>query len=374
LGRSGLSLTVQAVLDALADAGLDRADIDGLSTWPGGSGPAPGFSGAGVWDIKDALGLNLEWFSGGSETAGQLGAVVNAVAAVRAGLATHVLCFRTVWESTAQTADRRASVIGSGGGRVEGSHQWMVPFGAVSATNWAGLLATRHFHEFGTTREQVAGLATTLRANAGLNPKAVLRDPMTVEDYLNARMISEPLCLFDCDIPVDGSTAVIVSAAEATADLAAQPVRIEAMGSALYGRPYWDQYEDLTSMAAHDASEALWRKTTLTAKDVDIAQLYDGFSILTLIWLEALGLCGKGEAGPFVAGGKRIDRDGELPLNTGGGQLSAGRLHGFGHLHEACVQLRGTGGDRQVPGEPQVAVVAAGGGYLAGALLLTRHR
>jgi acetyl-CoA acetyltransferase len=366
LGRSGLSLTVQAVLDALADAGLDRADIDGLSTWPGGSGPAPGFSGAGVWDIKDALGLNLEWFSGGSETAGQLGAVVNAVAAVRAGLATHVLCFRTVWESTAQTADRRASVIGSGGGRVEGSHQWMVPFGAVSATNWAGLLATRHFHEFGTTREQVAGLATT--------PKAVLRDPMTVEDYLNARMISEPLCLFDCDIPVDGSTAVIVSAAEATADLAAQPVRIEAMGSALYGRPYWDQYEDLTSMAAHDASEALWRKTTLTAKDVDIAQLYDGFSILTLIWLEALGLCGKGEAGPFVAGGKRIDRDGELPLNTGGGQLSAGRLHGFGHLHEACVQLRGTGGDRQVPGEPQVAVVAAGGGYLAGALLLTRHR
>jgi acetyl-CoA acetyltransferase len=250
----------------------------------------------------------------------------------------------------------------------------MVPFGAVSATNWAGLLATRHFHEFGTTREQVAGLATTLRANAGLNPKAVLRDPMTVEDYLNARMISEPLCLFDCDIPVDGSTAVIVSAAEATADLAAQPVRIEAMGSALYGRPYWDQYEDLTSMAAHDASEALWRKTTLTAKDVDIAQLYDGFSILTLIWLEALGLCGKGEAGPFVAGGKRIDRDGELPLNTGGGQLSAGRLHGFGHLHEACVQLRGTGGDRQVPGEPQVAVVAAGGGYLAGALLLTRHR
>jgi acetyl-CoA acetyltransferase len=374
LGRSGLSLTVEAVLSALADSGLDRSDLDGLSTWPGGSGPAPGFTGAGVWDVKDALGLNLEWFSGGSETAGQLGAIVNAVAAIRAGLATHVLCFRTVWESTAQTAGRRASVIGSSGGRVDGSHQWMVPFGAVSATNWAALLATRHFHEFGTTREQVAGLATTLRSNAGLNPKAVLRDPMSIEEYLNARMISEPLCLFDCDIPVDGSTAVIVSAAKATADLGAQLVRIEAMGSALYGRPYWDQYHDLTSMAAHDASEALWRKTTLTAADVDIAQLYDGFSILTLIWLEALGLCGKGEAGPFVAGGSRIARTGELPLNTGGGQLSAGRLHGFGHLHEACVQLRDLGGDRQVPGDPEVVVVAAGGGYLAGALLLTRHR
>jgi acetyl-CoA acetyltransferase len=374
LGRSGLSLTVEAVLNALADSGLDRSAVDGLSTWPGGSGPAPGFTGAGVWDVKDALGLNLEWFSGGSETAGQLGAIVNAVAAIRAGLATHVLCFRTVWESSAQTAGRRASVIGSGGGRVEGSHQWMVPFGAVSATNWAALLATRHFHEFGTTREQVAGLATTLRANAALNPKAVLRDPMSVDDYLNARMISDPLCLFDCDIPVDGSTAVIVSGASVGTDLAAPPVGIEAMGTALYGRPYWDQYADLTSMAAHDASEALWRKTTLTAADVDLAQLYDGFSILTLIWLEALGLCGKGEAGQFVAGGSRIARTGELPLNTGGGQLSAGRLHGFGHLYEACVQLRGAAGDRQVPGDAEVALVAAGGGYLGGVLLLTRQR
>jgi acetyl-CoA acetyltransferase len=374
LGRSGLSLTIDAVLEALADSGLDRADIDGLSTWPGSSGPAPGFTGAGVWDVKDALGLNLEWFSGGSETAGQLGAIVNAVAAIRAGLVTNVLCFRTVWESTAQTAGRRASVIGSGGGRIEGSHQWMVPFGAASAANWAGLLATRHFHEYGTTREQLAGLATTLRANAASNPKAVLKDSMSTDDYLNARMISEPLCLFDCDIPVDGSTAVIVSAVAAAADLAAQPVHIEAMGTALHGRPYWDQYADLTSMAAHDAAEALWRNTTLTASDVDIAQLYDGFSILTLIWLEALGLCGKGEAGPFVAGGRRIARTGELPLNTGGGQLSAGRLHGFGHLHEACVQLRDVGGDRQVPNDPEVAVVAAGGGYLGGALLLTRHR
>lgn len=374
LGRSGLSLTVEAALDALADSGLDRSQIDGLSTWPGGSGPAPGFTGAGVWDVKDALGLNLQWFSGGSETAGQLGAVINAVAAIRSGMATHVLCFRTVWESTAQTAGRRASVIGSGGERVEGSHQWMVPFGAVSAANWAALLAMRHFYEYGTTREQVAGLATTLRTNAGLNPKAVLREPMSVEDYLNARMISEPLCLFDCDIPVDGSTAVIVSAAAAAADLDASPVHIEAVGSALHGRPYWDQYADLTSMAAHDAAEALWRATTLTPGDVDTAQLYDGFSILTLIWLEALGLCGKGEAGPFVVGGSRIARSGELPLNTGGGQLSAGRLHGFGHLHEACVQLRGAAGKRQVPRDPEVAVVAAGGGYLAGALLLTRNR
>lgn len=127
-------------------------------------------------------------------------------------------------------------------------------------------------------------------------------------------------------------------------------------------------------MAAHDAAESLWRTTDLTPSDVNIAQLYDGFTILTLIWLEALGLCGRGESGEFVCGGARISRSGELPLNTGGGRLSAGRLHGFGHLHEACVQLRGAGGDRQVAVAPEVAVVAAGGGYLAGALLLTTCR
>lgn len=374
LGRSGLSLTVQAALAAIADAGLAVTDVDGVSTWPGGHGPAPGFSGAGVWDIKDALGLNLEWFSGGSETGGQLGAVINAVAAVRAGLARHVLCFRTLWESTAQTAHRRASVIGSEGSRVDGSHQWFVPFGGVSASNWAALLATRHFHEYGTTREQVAGLAMTQRANAALNPKAVLREPMTLDDYLNARMISEPLCLFDCDIPVDGSTAFIVSAADFATDLPGAPIQIHAVGSALHGRPYWDQYEDLTSMAAHDAAQSLWAATDLMPADVDIAQLYDGFSILTLIWLEALGLCGKGEAGAFVAGGDNISRTGPMPLNTGGGQLSAGRLHGFGHLHEACLQLRGQAGERQVSGDPEVALVAAGGGYLAGTLLLTKGR
>lgn len=374
LGRSALSLTVQAAFEALADAGLTVADIDGLSTWPGTHSPAPGLSGSGIWDVKDALGLQLEWFSGGAETAGQLGAVINAVAAVRAGLARHVLCFRTLWESTAQAAGRQGSVAANGQGRVDESHQWFLPFGAVSASNWAALLATRHFHEYGTTREQVAGLAMTQRANAALNPKAILREPMTIDDYLGARMISEPLCLFDCDIPVDGSTAVIVSAADVAPDLRRTPVRIDAVGSALHGRPFWDQYQDLTSMSAHDAAQSLWRRTSLKPADVDIAQLYDGFSILTLIWLEALGLCDKGESGAFVAGGANIRRDGPLPLNTSGGQLSAGRLHGFGHLHEACLQLQGAAGERQVPSEPEVAVVAAGGGYLGGALLLTTYR
>jgi acetyl-CoA acetyltransferase len=129
----------------------------------------------------------------------------------------------------------------------------------------------------------------------------------------------------------------------------------------------------MTTMSARDAGAHLWSRTDLTPADVDIAELYDGFSFLTMVWLEALGFCGRGESGPFIEGGGRIAREGALPLNTNGGQLSAGRLHGFGFLHEALVQLRGEGGARQVPRQPEVAVVANGGGPIAGCMLLTRE-
>jgi hypothetical protein len=128
----------------------------------------------------------------------------------------------------------------------------------------------------------------------------------------------------------------------------------------LRGRPSWDQFDDLTTMAMRDAGAMLWQRKDLRPRDVDVAELYDGFSFLAMAWLEGLGFCGRGESGPFVADGTRIALDGEIPLNTHGGQLSAGRLHGYGFLHEACVQLWGDGGARQVAGDPRVAVAAAG--------------
>ena len=133
------------------------------------------------------------------------------------------------------------------------------------------------------------------------------------------------------------------------------PCRSTRVGTALRGRPSWDQFDDMTTMAARDAAASMWERTDLTPTDVDTAQLYDGFSVLTIVWLEALGFCGRGESGPFIEGGANIARDGLLPLNTAGGQLSGGRLHGFSLIHEACVQLRGEGGERQVvpPGRPQ---------------------
>jgi acetyl-CoA acetyltransferase len=291
--------------------------------------------------------------------------------AVSMGLARHVLVYRTVTESTAQGSGGRAG-IGVGGDGIGGPFQWSIPFRAYSAANWLAINAQRHFHEFGTTREQMAQIALNGRRNAGRNPKAIFRAPMSMDDYLAARMITTPFCLYDCDVPVDGSTAVVVSAVEHAGAVDHPVARVEAVGTALRGRPSWDQFDDMTSMPARDAAAHMWSRTDLRPADVDVAELYDGFSWLAMAWLEALGFCGPGESGPFIEGGGRIALDGELPLNTHGGQLSAGRLHGFGFLHEAVVQLRGEGGDRQAPGSPEVAVVANGGGPVAGSMLLTR--
>ncbi len=403
LGRSDIDLTVEACLAAIADAGLSRDDIDGLSTYPGAGIGTPGFAGPGTPEVQDALRLQLSWHDGGSEGAGQVRAFFAACLAVAAGLARHVLVYRTVTESTAQGAGGRrgigggggsaeggggGSAEGGGGGSAEGAGgsrgvprfsgflQWSLPFGAVSAVNWIALVAQRRFHEFGLSREQLAQIAINARRNAGANPAAVYREPMSLEDYMAARMISTPLCLYDCDAPCDGSTALVVSSSAYAKDARHPVAHVNAIGTALRGRPSWDQFDDMTTMAARDAGASLWQRTDLRPEDVEVAELYDGFSILTMVWLEALGFAGRGESGSFVEGGSRIALDGSLPLNTGGGQLSGGRLHGFGLLHEACLQLRGGGGARQVrvgPSgrPPAVAAVANGGGPIAGCLLLT---
>lgn len=375
LGRDPLALTLDACLAAIDDAGLSRTDIDGVATYPGIMQGAPGFSGAGVTDVQDALRLDLNWWAGGPETSGQLGSVITACAAIATGYARHVLCFRSVFESSAQGRGPRAGIgMGGGGGvpRASGMLQWTLPYGAASAACWIAMFAQRHFLEYGTTREQMAWIALNARRNAALNPKAVYREPLTLDDYLGARPISTPFCLYDCDVPVDGATAVVLSHVDAARDLRRHPLRVEAAGSALHGRPSWDQFDDLTTMALRDAAKMMWSRTDLRPRDVDVAECYDGFSFIAMAWLEALGFCGKGESGPFIDGGTRIALDGEIPLNTQGGQLSAGRLHGYGFLHEACVQLWGEGGERQVRGNAEVAVAAAGGGPLGGCLLITR--
>jgi acetyl-CoA acetyltransferase len=313
-----------------------------------------------------ALGLQLSWYSGGGETAAQLGSIITAVSAIRSGLASHVLCFRVVTEgSRRKLAGVRAP------SHVSGVKQWTHAYG-YSPANWLGALAQRHFHEYGTTREQLAQVALTDRKHAALNPQAVYREPLTMEDYLAARMISTPLSMLDCDVPVDAATAFVVSAQAAAPGLRQPAILVEATGSAIRSPFSYDQFPDLDSLPARDAATAMWSATTARPEDLDVACIYDGISWLALAWLEALGCCGPGESGPFVEGGGRIALDGELPVNPHGGQLSAGRTHGYGFVHEACVQLRGAGGKRQVPGNPRLAVVTNGAGPFASCMLLRR--
>lgn len=360
-----LKLTMDACLAAVADAGLELDDIDGLSTYPG---EAPmGMSEGGVTAVEEALRLKPTWINGGGELPGPGGSVIAAMLAVSAGLCRHVLCFRTVWETT-------YSALGlvSGGLRVSGPiMEWRAPFGAMSAANWIGMNATHYLDRYGATRELLGWIALNGRANAARNPNAIYRDPMTMDDYMAARPISTPFGLYDCDVPCDASIALVVSAADVAGDLPRPAVRIDAVGTQITERLTWDQDTITHEPQVIGQSAHLWTRTDLRPTDVDVALLYDGFTFNAISWLEALGFCGFGEAQDWLDGGRRIALDGELPVNPHGGQLSEGRTHGYGFLHEAVAQLRGEAGERQVAGA-RTAVVTSGGGTPSGVLLLRR--
>ena len=366
LMRDPLSLTMDAALAAIADAGLTVEDIDGLSTYPSMS--AMGMGEGGVTAVEEALRLHPTWHNGGGDLPGPGGSVIAAMLAVSAGLCRHVLCFRTVWEATYAKLG-----LSSGGGlRVSGPMQeWRLPFGAMSASNWIGINANNYLHRYGATRELLGRIALNDRANAARNPVAIYRDPMTMDDYLSARPITSPFGLYDCDVPCDASIAVIVSAADVADDLPKTAVRIDAVGTQILERVSWDQDTVTHEPQVLGQSAHLWTRTSLTPADVDLALLYDGFSFNAISWLEALGFCGIGEAKDWIDDGRRIALDGDLPVNPHGGQLSEGRTHGYGFLYEAVAQLRHEADERQVA-DAEVAVVTSGGGTPSGVLLLTR--
>jgi acetyl-CoA acetyltransferase len=370
-GIPGLELTRDACEEAIADAGLRAGDIDGIAS----IGETP------LHHVIADLGIDPGYTGGGYATGGLLSPVIAAFHAVSTGRARHVLVYRTVQMMAGSIAPpeepttRAAPVVmpPEPDPQMEAMSRdtgQLLTFHAYSASNWLAMHCRRHMHLYGTTKEQLGWLAINSRRNAGLNPRAAYREPITMADYLAARPISDPFGLLDCDVPIDGSIAVVISHESFSADCPKPPIRVEAIGGAT-GEGGWDQRDDYPKMASADAAADLWSRSDLKPADVDIAQLYDGFTFITMAWLEALGFCGEGEAGPFVDGAERIALEGELPVNTYGGQLSAGRMHGYWILHEACAQLRGECGDRQVDA-PEVAVVAAGGGPFAGCMLLTR--
>jgi len=377
-GIPGLELTMEAVRTAIEDAGLAPGDIDGIATL--GDTPAQ--------QVNAELQIETTDCGSGFGTGGLLSPVMSACRAVSERRARHVVIYRTIQmlggtvpvKPEAQEENAPAPALARMFETPEGEPKPavgamddvkdLVAAQAYSAANWLALNCRRHMDLYGTSKEQLGWIALNGRRNAALNPLAVYRDPMTMADYLGARLVSTPFGLLDCDVPIDGSVAVVVSHADYARDCPHRAVAVQAIGGS-DGAGGWFHRADYPKMAMSDATAQMWSRTELTPADLDVAQLYDGFTFLTMAWLEALGVCADGEGGPFVDGGARIARDGELPLNTYGGQLSAGRMHGYWALHEGCLQLRGEAGERQVSRRPEVGVVSVGGGPVAGCMLLT---
>lgn len=363
LGVRSDVLAVEACLSAIEDAGLSPRDVDGLCAYPGTTG-LPGISSGGVRAVERLMGLHPVWHCGANEVPGQAGSVITAMMAVAAGLCRHVLCFASFSESV-----RPAVNVSGQQSRATAELAWQLPFGAASPANWIALYASHYLARFGASREMLGWIAINARKHAADNPKAIYTAPLDMEAYLSARMITSPFGLYDCDVPCDGAIACIVSAADLTPDLKSRPVWVEAVGQQMTEHQSWDQgtishQPNVFGPAAH-----LWSRTDLKPADVDVAELYDGFTFNVVSWLEGLGFCGVGETADFVEGGTRITRGGSLPLNTHGGHLSAGRSHGFGNIHEAVLQLRGDAGPRQIDGA-KTAAISIGGGIPAGCMLL----
>ena len=369
--RSAMQLTMDACYQAVADAGLRMSDIEGVGTYPGKFSQGGGIGPVSTTDAAFALGIKPKYVISSADGHSHMGPMFAAMWAIANGIARHVLIFRAIHQATARLASRESTLLsGSGSARVDGNNAWTVPFNARSPANTFALFAQAYFDKYGATSEQLGAIAVNGRKMAQHNPNAIFRKPITLDDYMASRVISSPLRLYDCDSHVDGATALLLSHQDTVKGLRNPPIRIEAIGMSLGGIGAGVYQGDFTSLACHEAGEQLWSRTDLKPDDVDCAQIYDGFSIHVLLWMEGLKLVPRGEAARFVEGGGRIGLEGELPLNTSGGQLSAGRLHGYGHTHEATVQLWGRGGGRQV--RDARTCLVANGGYGFGAMLLRR--
>lgn len=347
--KTAYQIAAESARGALADAGLTIADVDGYAT--SGVGPI------GVLAMCHHLNLRPDWIDstaiGGSSFVAQ---VAYAGAAIRAGLCSTVLI---TYGSTA-ASDRFA--VGTGGGTGgDPTDFYDAPYGPTIVGAYA-MVAQRHMHEYGTTSEQLAEIAVTMRRHAGLNPYAKYREPITVEDVLASRVISSPLHLLDCCVISDGGGALVVTSAERARDLRRKPALV--LGAGIANRHSGIGERDILDIAARQSGARAFERAGITHADVDLCMIYDSFTITVLATLENLGFCPIGEGGRFVAGG-RIGLGGELPVNLDGGGLSSNHpgMRGMFLVIEAVKQLRGECGDRQVEGA-EIALCHGTGGWL----------
>jgi acetyl-CoA acetyltransferase len=347
-GLTPLDLIGQATSRALEDAGLEKGDVDGLFS-------ASAYYHMPTLSVGEYLGIRPRYSDatsmGGSSFVSHL---FHAAAAIDAGLCEVALI---AYGSTQRSA---------GGRLVSGSET--LPYEAAYRPRYPvsmyALAASRHMHEYGTTREQLAEVAVAARKWAKLNPKAFVQDDLSIEDVLDSRMVSSPLSVLDCCLVTDGGGAVLVTSVGRAQALRKPPVYLLGVGEAHWHRNI-SQMPDLTVSAAVESGPRAYRMAKIGPEDVDVAMLYDAFTINTVLFLEDLGFCEKGEGGAFASGG-RISPGGELAVNTNGGGLSYNHpgMYGLLLLVEATRQIRGECGERQVA-DANVALVHGNGGVLS---------
>ena len=350
-GSSGLALALEASKKAIEDGGLTNAEIDGLLTQQPYQNPALMYS---AW-IAEGLGVKPKYTTdlniGGATP---IGMVSHAVLAIEAGMCETVLC---VFAEDALTGLKTPTH-----GRPRfGIEDFERPFGRSTPPGLYALSTRRHMHEYGTTPEQLGAVAITMRKHASMNDNAHMRDPIAIDDYLKSRWIVEPLRLLDCALMTDGGAAVVVTSAERAKDLKNPPVYIRGFGQGFTKFHINHPEKSLTSFQGIEGSKKrAFAMADITLEDIDVAEIYDCFTITVIITLEDYGFCEKGEGGLFVEAGK-IEIGGKFPINTHGGLLSQGHVDGMNHITEAVKQLRDVCGKRQVK-DAEIALVTGHGG------------
>ena len=345
-GSTSHTLAVEAFKRALEDSGLQKGDIDGLLSMPGTTSPEGSLN---YLRLGEALGMDPRYTGSMTMGGGTAGALVQmACLAIATGLATNVAC---VFGDAAKTGGSRFNRASGWG------DSWGI-WGMYAAAANSAIAASRHMALYGTTSRQLGEVAVACRKHASMNPNAVMREPITIEDHQASRWVVEPFHLLDCCLISDGGVCVIVSSAERAKDMKQPPVTIAGMGQAYTTRNL--EREDWWYVPHQkDALAGAFRMAGMGPKDIDVAQLYDNFTMSVLLWLEHAGFCKVGDAGPFVEGG-RIQLGGELPVNTAGGNLSESYMEGWLHIVEGVRQMRGQGGERQVENAETCLVTGRG--------------
>jgi len=352
-----MGFAIEAVKLALDDAGLQREDLDGLLvnpglTWTGGQMASFSLQQAmGLKNLRLTATMNL-----GGATAGAM--VMHAVQSIAAGMANVVAC---VFSDAPLKPPSPRDGKGAGSAAAYGFARGLnASYGLFGVNAQYAFVAQRHMHLYGTTQDQFGAIAVSQRQWANLNPDAQFQDvPMTLADYHASRWVVEPFHLFDCCLVSNGGLCVIVTSAQRAKDLKRPPVYLLGMGQ---GHPGGDPAQTLVS-GAPLAKETAFRMAGVTLKDVDFCEIYDCYTFTVLVTLEDYGFCKKGEGGPFVENGT-IGPRGSMPVNTGGGELSAYYMWGMTPISEGVIQIRGDGGKRQVA-RHDIGLVSGNGGILS---------